>query len=104
MSEIGDATAAYNATRVLPTFAPGMDGTRIRKVATELEGVFLGQMLKPMFEEMNAAPPFGGGPAEDMWQSLMVDEYGKAIAQTGGIGIAKMVMDQMLKAQEEARP
>ena len=36
MSEIGDAAAAYSATRVLPKFAPGMDGTRIRKVATEL--------------------------------------------------------------------
>ena len=99
-----DAATAYAANRPLPNIHPGMSAQRARKVATELEGVFLGQMLKPMFDELKAAPPFGGGPGEEMWQSLMVDEYGKAIAKSGGVGIAKMVMDQMLKAQEAARP
>jgi hypothetical protein len=35
-----------------------------------------------------------------MWRSLQVVEYGKAIAQKGGIGIADSVFREMLKLQE----
>ncbi|MFC1674115.1 rod-binding protein [Pseudomonadota bacterium] len=35
-----------------------------------------------------------------MWRSLMVDEYGKSVAKSGGIGIADQVLAQMIKLQE----
>ena len=57
-------------------------------------------MLKPMFANLGAEKPFGGGTGEDMWRSLQVVEYGKAIAQKGGIGIADSVFREMLKLQE----
>lgn len=71
-----------------------------RKVAQDFEAFFLGQMLQPMFANISAEPPFGGGHAEKIWQSLMVDEYGKAIAKSGGIGIADQVMREILATQE----
>jgi len=57
-------------------------------------------MLKPMFESVKIDPPFGGGMGEDMWRSMQVDEYGKAIARAGGIGIADAVFREMIKQQE----
>jgi peptidoglycan hydrolase FlgJ len=53
-----------------------------------------------MFTSVQVEAPFGGGHAEEMWRSLQVDEYGKMIARTGGIGVADAVFKEMLKIQE----
>ncbi|MBL6958351.1 MAG: rod-binding protein [Rhodospirillales bacterium] len=71
-----------------------------RKVAQDFEAFFLGQSLQPMFSSLDSAPPFGGGQAESMWRSMQVDEYGKAIARSGGIGIADAIVSELLKSQE----
>ena len=71
-----------------------------RKVAEDFEAVFLGQMLQPMFQNIDAAEPFGGSASEKMWRTMQVDEYGKAIAKSGGIGIADAVFREIIKAQE----
>lgn len=73
---------------------------QIRKVAEDFEAVFLSQMLKPMFANLGAEKPFGGGSGEDMWRSLQVDEFGKAVSRKGGIGIADNIFREMLKLQE----
>ena len=57
-------------------------------------------MLKPMFANLGAEGPFGGGTGEEMWRSLQVDEYGKVIAKKGGIGLADNIFHEMLKLQE----
>ncbi len=80
------------------------EGTRklnkLRKTAQDFEGVFLAQMFKPMFEGIKTSAPFGGGAAEGMWKSLMIDEFGKSIAKSGGIGISADILQEMLKLQE----
>jgi len=45
---------------------------------------------------------FGGGHAEETFRELLVDEYGKKVAESGGFGIAAMVRREILKAQEVA--
>jgi Rod binding domain-containing protein len=74
---------------------PVAAGIRIKEVSQEFEGMFLGQMLAPMFEGLKSDAPFGGGSAETTWRSLLVQEYGKAMAKRGGIGIAPMVEKEM---------
>jgi len=74
----------------------------IGKVAKEFEAVFIAQMLQPMFADISASAPFGGGLAEDMWRSMQVDQFGKAIAEQGGIGLADAVAKEMLAMQEKA--
>jgi len=71
-----------------------------REVAQEFEAVFIGQMLQPLFKNLGAEKPFGGGSSEAMWRSMQVDEYGKAISKAGGIGIADAVFKEILKMQE----
>ena len=95
------AEAALMAAR--STSKPVADGNipQLRKTAQDFESSFLSQMLKPMFANLGAEKPFGGGTGEDMWRSLQVTEYGKAIAQKGGIGLADSVFREMLKLQEE---
>ncbi len=76
------------------------DVERARKVAQDFESYFLSQMLQPMFEGLDVEEPFGGGHSEKMWRAMQVDEFGKSLAQNGGIGVADMVMREILKAQE----
>jgi peptidoglycan hydrolase FlgJ len=35
-----------------------------------------------------------------MFRSFMLQEYGKVMAATGGVGVADMVKREMLRAQE----
>lgn len=95
-----DMQTAMSQRATLPTVPKTADLEKMRETAQDFEAVFLSQMLKPMFQNLTAEAPFGGGAAEEMWQSLMVDEYGKSIAKSGGIGIADAVMSEMLKLQE----
>ena len=71
------------------------------RVSREFEAMFLSSMLQPVFAGMKTGKGmFGGGHAEDTFQSMLVDEYGKVMAKAGGVGIAKMVRDQILQLQE----
>lgn len=77
-----------------------IDRETVRKRAIEFEAVYLAQMLQPMFDDLKAEEPFGGGFGEDVWRSQQVQEYGKAIAESGGVGIADAVARQLIQAQE----
>ena len=70
--------------------------------AKQFEAMFLAQMLRPMFDSVKVNETFGGGKGEEMYRSFMVDEYGKQIAESGGIGIADAVLAQMVRIQEQA--
>lgn len=91
---------ALAAGRSLPNIRRVETLQEAKKVAEEFEAVFLGQMLQPMFRNIDAAEPFGGSASEKMWRTMQVDEYGKALAKAGGIGIADSVFREILKAQE----
>lgn len=94
------AQAAFDGGRKLPSLNGARTMRQMRDKAQEFEAQFLAQMLQPMFKGLDAEAPFGGGHAEEMWRGMQVEEYGKAIAKQGGIGIADMVLREMIKAQE----
>lgn len=73
---------------------------KAREAAVEFEAVFLSQMLKPMFEDLGTDGPFGGGQAESINRDMLVDEYGKMLARSGGVGLADQIMSAILKMQE----
>jgi Rod binding domain-containing protein len=80
--------------------AGDVDRQTLRKRAIEFEAIYLAQMLQPMFDGLKTEEPFGGGFGEDVWRSQQVQEYGKAIAESGRIGIADAVARQLIQAQE----
>jgi len=77
------------------------------KVAKEFEAMLVGQLMESMFAGMRESPLFGGGgPAEKPWRSMMLQEYGKAIADSGTLGIGRMTRDEIARlyaAQAEQR-
>ncbi|MDP6174733.1 MAG: rod-binding protein [Rhodospirillales bacterium] len=91
---------ALQMGKAAPNTKGPMSAAKARETAVEFEAFFLGQMMQPMFANISAEKPFGGGHAEKMWRSMMVDEYGKAMAKSGGIGIADQVQREILRMQE----
>ena len=95
-----EAESAFFAAKSTPKVERTADPERARQVAEDFEAFFLSQFLQPMFADLSAEKPFGGGMAEEMWRPLQVDEYGKAMARAGGVGIADAVLKQILILQE----
>lgn len=79
------------------------DEAGLERAAQGFEAMFLAQMLAPMFESLESDTLFGGGPAEDIYRSLLAEEYSKAISRSGGVGIADQVRAELLRLQETQR-
>lgn len=74
--------------------------TKLEEAAQDFEAQFLSQMLENMFSTVEVNPDFGGGQGEEVYRSLLINEYGKIIARTGGIGVADHVKKELLRLQE----
>ena len=72
----------------------------IRQTAEDFEAFFLSRMVETMFEGISTDGMFGGGHAEKIYRSMLLDEYGKAMAKTGSIGVKDEVMRSILEMQE----
>ena len=87
----------------LTSYRPEMKSLNLEKAeeaATDFEAFFLSRMMESMFEGVSTNGLFGGGHAEKIYRSLLLDEYGKTMAKTGNIGIADSVMAAIIKMQE----
>lgn len=71
-----------------------------RKVAEDFEAFFLSQFIENMFAGVKTDSQFGGGQGEDIFRSVLTQEYGKVMARNGGIGIADSVYREIIKLQE----
>ena len=98
-------TAMLAAQQTAPVKTPAATGNAIAagKSAKEFESVFISQFLGSMFSGISTDGPFGGGQGEEMFRSMMVNEYGKSIEARGGFGLASAVTHQLLKNQETPR-
>ncbi len=74
--------------------------TQVMKSARDFEAVFATEMLTPMYEGLEVDPTFGGGHGEEMFRTMMLDEYGKQIAANDSFGMVHQIADTLLKAQE----
>ncbi|GAB4177308.1 MAG: hypothetical protein OHK0024_15020 [Thalassobaculales bacterium] len=102
-----DPMVASDPTAKLRRPAKAMDPVKARQTAEEFEAVFIAQMMAPMFKGIKTDGLMGGGHGEEMFRSLLLNEYGKNIAKAGGFGIADTVYREMLRQQEagpRARP
>jgi Rod binding domain-containing protein len=87
------------ATATASTPAPVDRNSRAYKAAQDFEAVFLSQMVQEMNIGLKSDGVFGGGFAEETYRSLMYQEVGRQMAQTGGVGIADAVYQEIIKLQ-----
>lgn len=103
---LSQATSAYTgglqSSIAGQAAANGMNDEQVKKTAEEFESFFIGQMLEYMNTDIDGQGLFGGGHAEDVWRSMLNQEYGKEIAKSSSLGVADSVMRSMLQAQGES--
>ncbi|HPF79225.1 MAG TPA: rod-binding protein [Alphaproteobacteria bacterium] len=78
------------------------DEAKIEAAAKDFEAMYISEMIKPMFEQIKPDPTFGGGKGEEIFRGLMIDEYGKLMAETGQLGIGDALKQEFIRLQEEA--
>lgn len=80
----------------------GMEAARAkaRETAEQFESFFLAQVMQSMFHGLKTDGPFGGGHGEQVFRSILIDEFGKTMSTGGGIGIADAVYRELIKLQE----
>lgn len=83
--------------------AKGATPEKIDATAKDFEAQFIAQMLESMFSTVDTKNALGGSEEEETFQSLMVNEYGKILSRSGGIGVADQIKREMLKMQEQGR-
>ena len=103
LSQIGNTARAGRAQRMASQLQAPMASEDVRRAAEEFEAVFIAQMLAPMFEGLETDELFGGGAGEDIYRSVLVEEYGKSIARAGGIGLSDTIQREILRLQEAAQ-
>jgi len=100
----GPDALALAQNRPMPklNLARGAGRQDIAKAAEEFEAVFISQMLSHMWSGVGVDPMFGGGHAEETFRGLMIEEQGKVIAKSGGLGLSDHIKRQLLQIQEGA--
>jgi len=70
------------------------DQETLRKAAIEFEAIFLQELLK-IAHPKDTQGMFGGGEGEEMFMDQLTQERARAIATNGGLGIAKIIEDEL---------
>lgn len=70
------------------------------KVAKDFEGVFTSMMLKEMRKTLEPGSLFGED-SSDIYGGLFDQFLGQHMADSGGIGLARMIQESLVKAKSE---
>ena len=97
---IGSAViSTLTRTMHSPGTKPEDDPAKIRKSATDFEAMLIDQMLRSAREAGGGLIADGSG--EDQANSSLIDlgeqQFAQALASSGGLGIAKMVVAGLIK-------
>ena len=90
----------YGYAPKLPSLS-GATPQQTGKVAQDFEASFLSQMMEAMMGDSLGADAFGDGESSDIYKGMLMDQYGKIAARSGGIGIADYVKRELLSLQEK---
>lgn len=90
------------ATSVTSTVPKALSGDKkVHEAAVKFESLFMNEMLNHMFTGVKTDGPFGGGHGEEVFRSMLTEQYGNIVSETGQTGLSKQIEKQMLKMQEE---
>jgi len=85
----------------------GETSAGLRAAAQEFESFLLYQLVQSMRKTIHKVEMFHGGRAEEMWEGMLDQELTRELAKAGGIGLAKMIYDQMasqVESEDSAPP
>lgn len=72
-----------------------------KKVAQDFEGLFIGMMMKSMRETVAKDKVTGGGHGEDVYRSMLDEQYVAAAVKRGGFGLAKHIEKDIIRQENK---
>jgi Rod binding domain-containing protein len=72
---------------------------RAKSTATDFEAMFLNSMFSEMTAGLKGEGPFGDTQGTGVWRSMLTEQYSKAFAHAGGVGIASEVYRTLIVQQ-----
>jgi peptidoglycan hydrolase FlgJ len=96
-ARIDSAQLLSQATSQTPKAQKGRDPEKLKESAQQFEAIFIQQMFKEMRKTIPDDGLIQRSNADDVYSQLQDMEAAKITAQQGGIGLADLMMQQLLK-------
>ena len=90
-----------------PGKGPGVKNineAKLKKACEDFESIFISQMLKEMRKSIPKSGLLDGGDRQDMYISLFDEELSKSLAKRGGIGLGKILYQNVLNQGKNRNP
>ena len=78
-----------------PSSSSGNADAKLLNACQEMESIFINYLFKEMRSTINRSGFVSGGTAENIYTSMMDMEMSKGIAGQGGIGLSRILMQQL---------
>jgi peptidoglycan hydrolase FlgJ len=85
-----------NAARTEATAEKVEDTGKPPKIYRDFEAVYLTNFVQSMLPD-ESEEVYGKGNAGEMWKSMMAEQLGSTIAESGGVGIAEQMYETALQ-------
>jgi flagellar protein FlgJ len=73
------------------------DLTRLKKATEDFEGIFVKMMLDSMRKTVQESGLFPKNSGQEFFEDMMYQTYSEKIVQTGNLGLAKNLYNQLSK-------
>lgn len=84
--------------------APAEDrNSPLWQAAQGMEANFLKEMMKNMRKTVRESPELEGSAGYTTFRGMLDDHYAESAAKTQGIGLAELIVKQIMEMQEAAR-
>jgi flagellar protein FlgJ len=74
-----------------------IDEGKLKKTCGDFESIFISQMLKEMRKSIPKSGLLDGGGQQDMYLGLFDEELSRSMAKRGGIGLGKILYQNIMK-------
>jgi flagellar protein FlgJ len=108
MPSLGD-TAAEKARQLKQqsNVNPALDDKqrqKLKKISQDFEGLFVGMMMKSMRDTVGKDKLTGGGHGDEVYLSMLDQEYAAASVKRGGLGLAKQIEKELVRQEIRRAP
>lgn len=76
------------------------ESAAVKKAAREFEAMFVGMMLKSMRSTVGKDTLTGGGQGEEIYRSLLDQEFAAAAAKSGALGVAATIENHLVRQEK----
>ncbi|MGQ9646427.1 MAG: rod-binding protein [Thermodesulfobacteriota bacterium] len=80
-----------------PPSHPKIDEERLKKACIDFESLFIERIIASMRKTVPESGFLGGGPDHGVFQPLFDQELSRNLATSRGIGLGKMIYEQMMR-------